>query len=351
MSRLDRLEAATRRLREWRWPETDGEPVCPFCGFSKVYLFETSRRADRFKCKLCVRRFSATAGTLFHSTKLSDAQVLLAIELLAEPEWPSLRYAADRLGVDYRSIWYLYGKAPEPRPRLATTGLGRPGTGIAFQRVKERAYVRSQRRPVVTVTVGVERTCDGIECGRRYVPKHHRQLYHDPYCQVASANARQAIRMEAAVEDRVTRRDGFLKETYERGVAAGRAEERDRLTAELTELRLERDRLKIELGRVQTDTIDITNRYRAENERLANLVANQEVLRRRDVAAARRAGYEAGRKVVEVRRPVQEPARATAPFSLTGSRPIADLRPPVRSRTVVELTAPAVLGGSSLASP
>src|SRR5690606_886005 len=59
-----------------RWPETDGEPVCPKCGGLGAYRIPTRRR---FKCRACLTQFSVTSGTIFHSRKLTFTDLLAAI--------------------------------------------------------------------------------------------------------------------------------------------------------------------------------------------------------------------------------------------------------------------------------
>lgn len=72
-------EAAYRRFRRLRWPETDGAPVCPVCGCLESYQLTTRRR---FKCAACHRQFSVTSGTIFASRKLSFVDLLAAICLV-----------------------------------------------------------------------------------------------------------------------------------------------------------------------------------------------------------------------------------------------------------------------------
>jgi len=50
-------EAAYDTFCEMRWPETDGEAVCPCCGFDEAYKITTRRK---FKCKACHHQFSVT---------------------------------------------------------------------------------------------------------------------------------------------------------------------------------------------------------------------------------------------------------------------------------------------------
>lgn len=59
-----------------RWPETDGKPVCPGCGFKKCYILKTR---NTFKCAACFKQFSVTSGTILHSRKKDLRDYLFAI--------------------------------------------------------------------------------------------------------------------------------------------------------------------------------------------------------------------------------------------------------------------------------
>ena len=48
-------DAAYRRFRRLRWPDTDGAPVCPACGCLDIYDLTTRRR---FKCAACHHQFA-----------------------------------------------------------------------------------------------------------------------------------------------------------------------------------------------------------------------------------------------------------------------------------------------------
>src|SRR5260370_11709751 len=45
-----------------RWPDTNGEPVCPHCGGLDAYECRRPKGALRFRCKGCHKDFSITAG-------------------------------------------------------------------------------------------------------------------------------------------------------------------------------------------------------------------------------------------------------------------------------------------------
>jgi transposase-like protein len=69
-------DAAYRTFCELRWPETEGEAICPKCGCTETYNI-TSRR--KFKCVACHHQFSVTSGTIFASRKMSFTDLLAAI--------------------------------------------------------------------------------------------------------------------------------------------------------------------------------------------------------------------------------------------------------------------------------
>ena len=69
--RMTDAEAETM-FRQVRWPDTDGAPVCPYCGGLDAYEARRPNGSLRFRCTLkgCRKDFTLTAGTLFASHKL-----------------------------------------------------------------------------------------------------------------------------------------------------------------------------------------------------------------------------------------------------------------------------------------
>ena len=74
-------EEAETAFRKVRWPETDGEPVCPNCGGLDAYDCRRPTGAPRFRCRACKKDFSITSGTLFASHKLPLRGYLAAIAI------------------------------------------------------------------------------------------------------------------------------------------------------------------------------------------------------------------------------------------------------------------------------
>lgn len=62
-------DAAHDTFCKVRWPETDGEAICPDCGGCETYKITTRRK---FKCKGCHRQFSVTSGTIFAMRKMAS---------------------------------------------------------------------------------------------------------------------------------------------------------------------------------------------------------------------------------------------------------------------------------------
>lgn len=91
-----------------RWPQTNGEASCPFCGSLDPYAIKARRR---FECSGCGRQFSVTSGTIFHSRKKSFTDLLaaLCIVLNAAKGVSALQLARD-LKCQHKSAWILAHK-------------------------------------------------------------------------------------------------------------------------------------------------------------------------------------------------------------------------------------------------
>lgn len=104
-------DAAYATFCTLRWPETDGEAVCPDCGCFEVYKITTR---STFKCKACYRQFSVTSGTIFASRKLSFCDLLAAICLFVNgSKGRSAVQLSRELGVQYKTAWVMAHKLRE----------------------------------------------------------------------------------------------------------------------------------------------------------------------------------------------------------------------------------------------
>lgn len=108
-------EKAYRTFCEMRWPETEGEAVCPRCGCVETYNI-TSRR--KFKCVACHHQFSVTSGTIFASRKMSFTDLLAAIVIFVNGAKgvSSLQLSRD-LDVQYKTAFVLTHKLREAMAR------------------------------------------------------------------------------------------------------------------------------------------------------------------------------------------------------------------------------------------
>lgn len=207
---LDGFSPLERRVMRWRWLETDGRPACPNCGSLYWYYLADEKRAARFSCRDCDHNYSLLAGTPFHSSKLSLHKVARAIELLAEPEWPSIGYLAEQLGVSYRSAWYIYHRMPDPKPRLKTEGLGRPSRGVAVEEIKlaeAKKKLASERRVVESLrseVADLRKRLDTLSLEKTNI------------------QADVAVAVSAALEKSRAERDRAVRAAYARGVEEGR---------------------------------------------------------------------------------------------------------------------------------
>lgn len=104
-------DAAYETFCQLRWPETDGEAVCPDCGCCETYKITTRRK---FKCKACHKQFSVTSGTIFASRKLSFMDLLAAICLFVNgAKGKSAVQVSRDLDVQYKTAWVLCHKMRE----------------------------------------------------------------------------------------------------------------------------------------------------------------------------------------------------------------------------------------------
>ncbi len=103
--------AAYDLFRQIRWPETDGEAVCPQCGCPESYDIKSRRK---FECKACKHHFSVTSGTILHSRKLDFTDLLAAICLFVTgSKGMSAVQFSRTMDVQYKTAWVLCHKMRE----------------------------------------------------------------------------------------------------------------------------------------------------------------------------------------------------------------------------------------------
>ncbi|WP_298298314.1 IS1595 family transposase [uncultured Litoreibacter sp.] len=113
-------EAAYKTFCEMRWPETDGEAVCPRCSNHETYNITTRRK---FKCKNCAHQFSVTSGTIFASRKMDFVDLLAAICITVNAsKGVSMVQLSRDLDCQYKTAFVLAHKLREAMAMEVQTG-------------------------------------------------------------------------------------------------------------------------------------------------------------------------------------------------------------------------------------
>jgi transposase-like protein len=113
-------DAAYRTFCEMRWPETNGEAVCPKCGHDEAYSITTRRK---FKCKACHHQFSVTSGTIFASRKMAFVDLLAAICITVNAsKGVSMVQLSRDLDCQYKTAFVLAHKLREAMAQEVHTG-------------------------------------------------------------------------------------------------------------------------------------------------------------------------------------------------------------------------------------
>lgn len=113
-------DAAYQTFCEMRWPETDGEAVCPRCGGCEAYNITTRRK---FKCKACHHQFSVTSGTIFASRKMDFVDLLAAICIIVNAsKGVSMVQLSRDLDCQYKTAFVLAHKLREAMAEEIHTG-------------------------------------------------------------------------------------------------------------------------------------------------------------------------------------------------------------------------------------
>lgn len=150
-------------VRQLRWPQTEGEPICPYCDSSAWTLGNHSLPGDKrqFRCssKACRKKFSVTSRTLLHSRKLDFSTIVFAVGLfVAGAKGSSSIELGNSCDINNKTAWVLCQKMREAQIKGQ---LGRQLSGIVeidgstyggyIHQVNERS-ARFDRRKVGNIT-------------------------------------------------------------------------------------------------------------------------------------------------------------------------------------------------------
>src|SRR5215212_4293182 len=107
-------EEAEGVFRKVRWPETDGDAICPHCACPIIYECRRPSGALRFRCKACRKDFSITSSTLFAFHKMPLRQYLAATAIFVNEVKGKSALALSRdLGMQYKTAYVLAHKIRE----------------------------------------------------------------------------------------------------------------------------------------------------------------------------------------------------------------------------------------------
>ena len=163
-------EAAYRTFCEMRWPETNGEAVCPRCGCCETYTIATRRK---FKCKGCGHQFSVTSGTIFASRKMAFVDLLAAICIIVNAsKGLSMVQLSRDLDCQYKTAFVLAHKLREAMAREVQTGEVLDGHVEV-----DGAYFGGHIRPENRKEDRVDRRLKQHQTGKRRVVVAFRERY------------------------------------------------------------------------------------------------------------------------------------------------------------------------------
>lgn len=135
-------DKAYQTFCDMRWPETDGEAVCPRCGCVETYDIATRRK---FKCVACYHQFSVTSGTIFASRKLSFVDLLAAIVIFCNgAKGVAALHLSRDLDCQYKTAFILTHKL---REAMAAEQIGRKLDGtVEIDGAYFGGYVKPENR-------------------------------------------------------------------------------------------------------------------------------------------------------------------------------------------------------------
>jgi len=155
-------DAAYRTFCEMRWPETNGEAVCPRCGCIETYNITTRRK---FKCTACGHQFSVTSGTIFASRKMDFVDLLAAICIIVNAaKGVSMVQLSLDLDCQYKTAFVLAHKLREAMAQEVQTG------EVLTEHVEmDGAYFGGHIRPANHAENRIDRRLKKHQTGKRRV--------------------------------------------------------------------------------------------------------------------------------------------------------------------------------------
>lgn len=189
-------DVAYQTFCQMRWPETDGEAVCPRCGCTESYNLVTRRK---FKCAACCHQFSVTSGTIFASRKLSFTDLLAAIVIFVNgAKGVSALQVSRDLDVQYKTAFVLSHKLRE------AMALEDHGQTLEGEVELDGAYFGGHVRPANAKEDRVDRRLAMHQTGKRQVVVVGRERGGDSLTVVAKSEAKGGEMVAARIHHMAT---------------------------------------------------------------------------------------------------------------------------------------------------
>ncbi len=169
--------AAWKHFEAIRWP--DG-PICPHCGVinSADPIIGKTARYGLYRCRECVKQFTATVGTIYERSHIPMHKWLLATHLLCSSKKGISAHQLFRmLGFgSYRTAWFMAHRIREGMRDLSTTPMGGEGKTVeadeTFVGGKEKNKHRRKRNADNIGGMGKEPVFSLVERGGKVRSEH-----------------------------------------------------------------------------------------------------------------------------------------------------------------------------------
>ena len=155
--------AAWKHFEAVRWP---GGPVCPHCGVinSADPIIGKTARHELYRCRECVRQFTATIGTIYEGSHIPMHKWLLAAHLMcASKKGMSAHQLWRMLGFgSYRTAWFMCHRIREamnpatPGPIGGESKVVESDETVFGGKAKNRAHAKTEPKKHTVMTL-VER--------------------------------------------------------------------------------------------------------------------------------------------------------------------------------------------------
>jgi transposase-like protein len=151
--------AAWKHFEDVRWP--DG-PICPHCGVNSADpIIGKTARHGLYRCRECVRQFTATIDTIYEGSHIPMHKWLLAAHLMcASKKGMSAHQLWRMLGFgSYRTAWFMCHRIREAMTPANPTPIGGQSNVVEADETfiggksKNRAHAKKEPKKHAVMTL------------------------------------------------------------------------------------------------------------------------------------------------------------------------------------------------------